>query len=149
MDEDSMAGRSFWGWFKDRLEKFRKMKLKVDEDSNIQTLFYDKHIELTKDIFGVVLAFYYICDVKQVPPVSMESIADDSNPNSLCNADAIGKIAFSKFTDPPNQHHMTDVVRQKNEQFKNILSLMRKGILTNEKCEFLINRFLSKINKKE
>ena len=26
---------------------------------------------------------------------------------------------------------------------------MRNGTLTNEKCEFLINRFLSKVNKKE
>ena len=57
--------------------------------------------------------------------------------------------------DPPNQlktinftFHITDVVRQKDEQFKNILSLMRNGTLTNEKCKFLINRFLSKVNKK-
>ena len=48
MDEDSMAGRPFWGWFKHRLEEFRKMKLKVDEDFNIRTLLHDKHIELTK-----------------------------------------------------------------------------------------------------
>ena len=46
MDEDSMAGRPFWGWFKHRLEEFRKMKLKVDEDYNAQTLFNDKYIEL-------------------------------------------------------------------------------------------------------
>ena len=42
---------------------------------------------------------------------------------------------------------MTDIVRQKDEQFKNILSLMRNGTLTNEKCIFLINRFLFKVNK--
>ena len=43
---------------------------------------------------------------------------------------------------------MTDVVRQKDEHFKHILSLMRNGTSTNEKCEFLINRYLSKVNKK-
>ena len=32
-----MAGRPFWGWFKHRLEEFRKRKLKVDEDYNAQT----------------------------------------------------------------------------------------------------------------
>ena len=32
IDKDSMAGRPFWGWFKDRLEEFRKMKLRVDQD---------------------------------------------------------------------------------------------------------------------
>ena len=85
--------------------------------------------------------------------VSMESIAGESIPNSSCSSDAIGKFTFSKFMDPPNQletinftFHITDVVTQKNEQFKNILSLMRNGTLTNEKCKFLINRFLSKVN---
>ena len=41
---------------------------------------------------------------------------------------------------------MTDVVRKKDEQFKNILSSMRNETLTHEKYEFLINRFLSKVN---
>ena len=26
MEGDSMAGRPFWGWFKHRLEEFRKLK---------------------------------------------------------------------------------------------------------------------------
>ena len=30
MDEDSMSGRPFWGWFKHRLEEFRKNKIKLD-----------------------------------------------------------------------------------------------------------------------
>ena len=42
---------------------------------------------------------------------------------------------------------MTDVVRQKDEQYENILSLMRNVTLKNEKFEFLINRFLFKVNK--
>ena len=48
VDEDNMAGRPFWGWFKHRLEELRKMKSKVDEDFNIQRLLHDKHTELTK-----------------------------------------------------------------------------------------------------
>ena len=52
-----MAGRPFRGWFKHRLEKFRKMKLKVDEDYNAQTLFNDKYTELTKRILGGYLCF--------------------------------------------------------------------------------------------
>ena len=35
IDEDSMAGHSFWGWFKHRLEEFRKMKSKIDDNLNI------------------------------------------------------------------------------------------------------------------
>jgi len=35
IDEDSMAGRLFLGWFKHRLKGFRKMKLKVNEGLNI------------------------------------------------------------------------------------------------------------------
>ena len=94
MDEDSMAGRPFWGWFKYRLEKVRKIKLKVDEDLNIQPIFHDKHIELTKRIFGKILAFYSTGNVNQLPPVAMKSIADDSNPNASCISDAIGKFPF-------------------------------------------------------
>ena len=48
MDEDSMANRPFWSWFKHRLEEFRKKKLKLDDYFNAQTLLYDKHIEITK-----------------------------------------------------------------------------------------------------
>ena len=51
--------------------------------------------------------------------------------------------------DQPNcLNNDRQLVDHKDEQFKNILSLMRNGTLTNEKCKFLINRFLSKVNKK-
>ena len=80
----------------------------------------------------------------------MKSIADDSNSNKSCSIDDIGKIAFSEFIDPSNQLksinitcHMTNVVMKKDEQFKYNLSLTKNGTLTNEKFEFLINRFLS------
>ena len=39
----------FWYWFKHRLEEFRKIKLKVDEDFNIQTLLHDKQKGFLKD----------------------------------------------------------------------------------------------------
>ena len=155
MDEDSMVGRPFWGWFKHRLEEFRKIKLKVDEDYNAQTLSNDKYTELTKRIFGGIPAFYSMGDVNQLPPVAMKSIADDCLPKSSCSADAIGTIAFSEFMDPPNQSetvnftfHMTDVVRQKDKDFKKVLSLMRTGTLNSDSCDYLINRSLSKIKKK-
>ena len=84
----------------------------------------------------------------------MKLITDDSNPNFSCSSDAIGKISFSELIDPSNQlktvnfiFYMTDVVRQKDEQYENILSLMRNVTLKNEKFEFLINRFLFKVNK--
>ena len=95
-----------------------------------------------------------LIDVNQLPHVAMKLITDDSNPNFSCSSDAIGKISFSELIDPSNQLktvnficYMTDVVRQKDEQFKNILSLMINGTSTNKKCKFVINRFLSKVNK--
>ena len=51
MNEDSMAGRPFWGWFKHRLEEFRKNIVKVDEDFNIQPICYDKRTELTTKVW--------------------------------------------------------------------------------------------------
>ena len=86
----------------------------------------------------------------------MKSIADDCIPKSSCSADAIGTIAFSEFMDPPTQpetvnftfHHMTGVVRQKDKDFKKVLSLMRTGTLNSDSCDYLINRSLSKIKKR-
>ena len=125
MGEDSMTGRPFWGWFKHRLEEFRKMKLKVDEDCNTQTLSNDKYTELTKIIFGGLPAFYSMGDVNQFPPVVMKASVDDCNPKSPCSIYAIWIIAFSEFMDPPNQSktinftfHMNNVVRQKNKELK-------------------------------
>ena len=67
-------------------------------------------------------------DVRQLHPVAMRSIADNSNPNTSCSGEGIGKITFSEFTNPLNQletvnftFHMTDVVRQKDKKFKDIL----------------------------
>ena len=44
---------------------------------------------------------------------------------------------------------MTDVVRQKDEKFKKVLSQMRNGTLDFESCEYLIKRSLSRIEKKK
>ena len=63
--------------------------------------------------------------VNLLPPVAKKSIADHCNPRSTCSADAMGTLVFSEFMDPPNQSktvdftfHMTDVVRQKDKEFK-------------------------------
>ena len=42
---------------------------------------------------------------------------------------------------------MTDIVRQRDEQFKDILSLMINEILMMDNCHYLINRCISKIDK--
>ena len=102
------------------------MKLKVEENYNAQTLSNDNYIELTKKIWRDT-SFFSMGDVNQLPPVGMKSIAVDCDPKSPCSADAIGTIAFSEFMDLPNQSetvnftfHMTDVVRQKDKEFKKV-----------------------------
>ena len=92
---------------------------------NIQPIFHDKRTELTKRIFGGILAFYSMGGVNQLPHVAMKSITDYSNLNSSCSSNAIWKIVISKFMDLPNQlenftFRMTDAVRQKDGQFKDI-----------------------------
>ena len=44
--------------------------------------------------------------------------------------------------------HITDVIRQNDEEFKNILSSMRKGKLTTDQCTLLTNRSLSKLDNR-
>ena len=77
MDEDSMAGRPFWDWFKHMLKEFRKIKLKADEDLNIQLIFRDKRTKLTKRCFRGIPDFSSMGDINQLPPVAMKSIADE------------------------------------------------------------------------
>ena len=56
---------------------------------------------------------------------------------------------------PPNSSEainytfqMTDVIRQNDEEFKNILSSMRKGTLTTDQCTLLTNRCFSKLDNR-
>ena len=44
--------------------------------------------------------------------------------------------------------HMTDVIRQNDEEFINIISSMRKGTLTTDQCTVLSNRCLSKLDNR-
>ena len=153
MDEDSMAGRPFWAWFKQRIEEFRKVNIKIDDEYNVHTMNHKlTHPKLSTRIYGGIPAFYSMGDINQLPPVFMKSIADDSQISSN-NADGIGKYAFSDFMNPPDSSetinytfHMTDVIRQNDEEFKNILSSMRKGTLITDQCTMLTNRCLSKLD---
>ena len=93
-------------------------------------------------------------DVNQLSHVGMKSITDDCTLKSPCSADAIGIIDFYEFMDLPNQSetvnfifHMTNVVRQKGEEFINVLSSMRNETLKSDRYDYLINRSLSKIKK--
>ena len=74
--------------------------------------------------FSGILAFYYMNDVNQVPPVENKSIPGDSNPKTSCSADDIGEIDISEFMNPPNEHeivnfifHMIDVVMEQDNYF--------------------------------
>ena len=60
-------------------------------------------------------------DVNQLPLIAMKAIADDSNPNTSCRDDGVGKTVLSEFTNPRNElktinftFHMTGVVRKKD-----------------------------------
>ena len=102
MNEDSMIGRPFWAWFKQRIEKFRKVNIKIDDDFNVHTINHKlTHPKLSTRIYGDIPAFYWMGDINQLPPVFMKSIADNSQISSN-DADDVGKYAFSDFMNPPN-----------------------------------------------
>ena len=65
-----------------------------------------------------------------------------------------GKIALSEFMNQYNEletviltFHMTDVVRQMDRNFKDILCSTKNRIFIIKKYFYLINRYLSKIYK--
>ena len=109
------------------------------------------HPKLSTRIYGGIPAFYSMGDINQLPPVFMKLITDDSQISSN-NADGVGKYAFSNFINPLNSSgtinytfHIADVIRQNDEEFKNILSSMRKGTLITDQCTVLTNRCLSNL----
>ena len=127
MDEDSMVGISFWVCFKQRIEEFRKVNIKLDDDLNTNTINHKlTHPKLSTMIYGGIPAFYSMGDINQFPPVFMKSIADVSH-ISLNNADGVGRYVFIDFMNLLNSSetinytfHMTDVIRQNDKEFKNM-----------------------------
>ena len=70
MNEDSMAGRSFWAWFKQRIEEFRKVNIKIDDNFNVHTINHKlTHPKLSTRIYGGIPVFYSMGDINQLPPV--------------------------------------------------------------------------------
>ena len=110
---------------------------------------HGKHTELSKRFFCKISHFYSMGNTIQLPPVTMISMANDFDPNTLCSADGIRKISFFEYINPPNEYeivtftfHMTNVVKQKDGIFKDTLFSIRNKILTNEQYHFLINRYI-------
>ena len=102
MDEDSMTGIPFEVWFKQKIEEFRKVNIKIDDDFNVHTMNHKlTHPKLSTRIYGSIPAFYSMGDINQLPPVFMKEIADNSQLSSN-NADGVGKYVFSDFMNPPD-----------------------------------------------
>ena len=85
------------------------------------------HPKLSSRIYGGIPVFDSMGDINLLSPVFMKSILDDSLIPSN-NADGVVKYAFSDFMNPPDSSetinytfHMTDVIRQNDEEFKNML----------------------------
>ena len=70
MDEDSMAGMPFWAWFKQRIEEFKKVNIKIDDEYIVHTMNHKlTHPKLSIRIYGGIPAFYWMVDINQLPPV--------------------------------------------------------------------------------
>ena len=68
-----MTGIPFWVWFKQRIEEFRKVNIKIDDDFNVHTINHKlTHPKLSTRIYGGIPAFYSIGDIHQLPPVFFE-----------------------------------------------------------------------------
>ena len=112
------------------------------------------HPKLSSRIYGGIPVFDSMGDINLLSPVFMKSILDYSQIPSN-NADGVGKYAFSDFINPPDSSetinytfHMTDVIRKNDEEFKNILSSMKKVTLTIDQCTVSTNRCLSKLDNR-
>ena len=64
-----MTGRLFWAWFKQIIEEFRKVNIKLDDDLNAHTMNHKlTHPKLSTRIYGGIPVFYSMGDINQLPP---------------------------------------------------------------------------------
>ena len=55
MDGDSMAGRPYWTWFKQKIEEFRKVNIKIDDYFNVHSMNYKlTHPKLSTRLFAII-----------------------------------------------------------------------------------------------
>ena len=64
-----MTRRPFWAWFKQRIEDFRKVNIKTDDNFNVHKMNHKlTHPKLSTRICGGVPVFYAMGDISQHPP---------------------------------------------------------------------------------
>ena len=91
MDEDSMAGRPFWAWFKHRLEQARGPTL-IENDGNGESMsqvavMYPIPDDLYNRAWGGVPIVCSFGDCHQLPPVGMKASSNLKTPPKLHTSD--------------------------------------------------------------
>jgi hypothetical protein len=154
IDEDSMMGFGDFAWEKHRNEENRRATTVLnDEGTTIPQV--DAPVLLPPEVYnrphGGIPIIYKFGDQNQLPPVAKQPVYSTKTPRSG-TSDAVGKIAFSDFVNPPNDadvesytFYMDEVLRQSDTEFKDLLDNMRNGSMRDEDIDLLLGRLISKL----
>jgi hypothetical protein len=155
-DEHSMTGRSMFGWLKHRHEEFRRPQRILDDNG---MLIFDSSSSseeslpevVSKRPWGGIPMIYSFGDSAQLPPVMMKPYFDESYAKAG-SSDMAGRIAMSDFMNPDETTarstfvSMKTVIRQNDNEFKELLSNMRNGCVNDANVEFILSRCLDQLS---
>ena len=150
MDEDSMVGRSFWGWFVRRVEDARgrfllseQQKAELRTGGNIAPQYFNDLIY--ERCWGDIPLIYYFGDCRQLPPIGMKPISDLNSIPKIGSSDLQGLITFKELLDllEADTRSYTlvidQVIRQDDVEFKSLLHKMRTGEMDDDSVNFLLS----------
>ena len=159
MDEDSMVGRELLAHIEHRHCELRNLPLILDDDGHALTRepvgtgeisLPTLHPSISNRPWGGFRFIYKFGDVNQLPPVLMKPVYD-TRPGMADTSSQCGRVAFKNFIDPPDETQaestvviMECVLRQDDEQFKDILDHVRNGTLVraDHHVKFIFNKML-------
>ena len=132
-------GQPDHAWYKHRNEEFCRPFDVLDAEGEGKTVHHDSVLleeEIHSRPHGGIWMKYFFGDTNQIPPV-MKKPAYSTESTKPGTADALGKVAFSEFIDPPDPNVMESVIVvmkhvlcQNDLPFLDLLSAMRNGNVT-------------------
>ena len=159
MDEDSMAGRPFWAWFRHRIEEGRTPPIIQDHRAenhdlpNVHTFPFPPSVY--ERSWGGIPLVYSFGDCHQLPPVGMKAISDLKSIPKIHTSDFQGLLSFKDFLNSTESGTrsctvvMNDVIRQRDPLLKSVLNNIRYGTMDEPSVDFVLRRCLDNLSEDE
>ena len=159
MDEESMAGRPFWAWFRYRVEEGRAAPLiKANIPANNDLPDVDAApfpSSIYERSWGSIPLVYYFDDCHQLPPVGMKYMSDLQTIPKIHTSNSQGLLSIKDFLSSTQSGTrlctvvMNTIIRQRDPLLKSVLNNIRSGTMDEASVGFLLRRCLDNLSEDE